>query len=116
MKKKADQQSSYRVMAEYASSGIWLIKQQGVFRHSGVSWSYLKLPTALSDQFSTWIDYYNSKLNFNNTDNFDVEAFNEEGLRLATELKRFLGDRSSVEFQGELESGGLLDPVPIEVA
>lgn len=97
-------------MAEYASSGIWIKKQLGGFRHVGVSYSYLKLPPSLVAGFTGWIDYYNKYARY---DNFDADALNEEGLRLAIELKGYLGEGSSVEFQGETQFGELLEPVII---
>jgi len=110
-KKNQGEMTALRVMAEYDSSGIWVIGQQGVFRHGMTGYSALRLPTALKSRFIYWIEYYD-KILFD-PDNFDVDWFNAEGLALATELKAFLGDRYTVEFLAETEEGGLLPPLQI---
>ncbi len=110
MKNKAQKgkikMTALRVMAEYSSSGIWVIGQQGVFRHGMISHSSLRLPKPLADRFDHWISYYDKVLF--DPDNFDVDWFNADGLALATELKAFLGDMYTVEFLAETEEGGLL--------
>ncbi|MEO8609198.1 MAG: hypothetical protein ABI690_15010 [Chloroflexota bacterium] len=93
-----------RVMAEYMSSGIWVIGERGAFRHGMIEHASLKLPTNLAQAFNDWIEWYEDNLS---TDEviFDIEKFNAEGLRLATELKKFLGSDVYVEFVPEGEKG-----------
>lgn len=105
-----------RVMAEYGSSGIWGFSEKGNggWRHGMVEHYRLKLPRELSDRFDTWIqDYEDMNLGTGKSGRLDNEAFNEEGMYLATELKRFLGQYRHVEYQGEGEDG-LLPAVTID--
>jgi hypothetical protein len=118
-----------RVMADYLSSGIWLMKPVGPFRHSMINHKKLRLPAELAKQFNDWIEWYNDNLpdpdrpafdlpaavaqEYNDWLDwflgepviFDVEKFNAEGLRLATALKAFMGADVYVEFQPERING-----------
>jgi hypothetical protein len=91
-----------RVMAEYASSGIWVIGEIGCFRHGMIGHSSLKLPQDLAIRFDRWIDLYWGMLE----DNFDADEFNKIGRALARDLKNHVGS-GYVEFIPELENGGL---------
>lgn len=91
-----------RVMAEYCSSGIWLIGRHGVWRHSMIEHSSLRLPTDLSSRFEQWIDLYITQLD---NANFDTESFNCTGRALAKELKSHLGAEVYVEFIPESDEG-----------
>ena len=92
-------------MAEYGSSGIWLVKQCGVFRHSMIEHSGLNLPKSLSAKFDRWIEKYEENLlpDFS----FDTDQFNAEGRRLAKELFDFMKGKAEIEFVPENYDGGL---------
>lgn len=101
-----------RVMAEYGSSGIWAVGQQGAFRHGAVGYSALRLPTSLSRRFEAWIESYDDRLTFSDTVTttnpaFDSEKFNAEGRLLAQALKAHVGPETYVEYLPELPDGGL---------
>ncbi len=84
-----------RVMAEYGSSGIWVIGTKGVWRHGMIEHSSLRLPKELSAKFVEWIEEYYQILT---DENFDKESFNKRGRELAQELKNIVGDEVYVEF------------------
>jgi hypothetical protein len=96
-----------RVMAEYGSSGIWVVARRpgGLFRHGMIEYADLGLSTALSAEFASWVERYEHD---NPNGDLDTEAFNAEGRRLANALKAFLGTAYSVEFQGEADDGSLM--------
>lgn len=88
-----------RVMADYESSGIWVIDLKFVpFRHRMIKHESLKLPKELSQKFTDWIRVYWK--NYEDHVNFDVEKFDKQGLELAQELKSFLGKNYYVEYEG----------------
>ena len=94
---------SVRVMADYDSSGLWLMKPVGVFRHGGISYEALKVSPALAAQFAAWIEaywdfYFEEK-------NFDIDVFNQRGRELSLALKAHLGQESYVEFVPEGTKG-----------
>lgn len=95
-----------RVMAEYGSSGVWKSRKvKGLFRHGMVELADLGLSPALTARFVAWITTYEED---NLAGRLDVEKFNIEGRALAVELATHFGE--AVEFQGELEGGGLGPP------
>ena len=100
-----------RVMAEYASSGMWEIGTVGLFRHGMVGAGYLKLPAELAAQFEQWIASYELKLE---DAPFDTDAFNQTGRTLAQALKAHLGPDSYVEFVPEDAETGLGTPEIME--
>lgn len=103
-----------RVMAEYGSSGIWGIGQQGLWRHGMIEHSALGLPADLAQRFEQWIDFYDTRLADNN---FDTAAFNRVGKTLALELKTHLGAAVYVEFVPEFDGGnGLGEAEEIQLA
>ncbi len=79
-----------RVMADYGSSGIWVIGQIGPFRHGMIKHRSLGLSAELARRFDEWIDEYTSRLD-PSRGALDVAAFNAKGRALAKDLKRFLG-------------------------
>lgn len=92
-----------RVMAEYGSSGVWKSRKvKGLFRHGMVELAELGLSPALAQRFIAWIATYE---NDNLAGRLDIEHFNTEGRALALELASAMNE--PVEFQGELEGGGL---------
>jgi hypothetical protein len=92
-----------RVMAEYGSSGVWLIGQQGAWRHVMIEHSSLRMPAELAEGFRRWIDWYERWLE---DAPFDTPPFNAEGRRLASALKRFVGPDVYVEFVPKTDRGG----------
>jgi hypothetical protein len=92
-----------RVMAEYASSGIWVIGRIGFFRHGMIGYSSLKLSPDLARRFEKWIELHWEMLE----NNLDVEEFNQIGRTLARALKNHIGKSGYVEFIPELAMGGL---------
>lgn len=99
-------------MAEYGSSGIWKLStgRGGVFRHGMVEHAGLGLPPELALRFVAWIERYENE-NLDGT--LDADAFNRDGLELATLLGAHLGAQCHVEYLGEAANGGLLPAVVI---
>ena len=95
---------SVRIMAEYASSGLWLMRPAGVFRHSGIGADALNLPPELKIGFAQWIETYWGRLELEGTV-FDCDSFNATGRELAHALKAHLGPESYVEFVPESNEG-----------
>jgi hypothetical protein len=112
LRKDAASQNGYRVMADYASSGIWLMRSAGPFRHQMVTYESLGLPKELSQRFEKWIASFDDR--DANEELKNIQQFNATGMGLARELKNFLGDKTYVEFQGEAPGDNILDPVPIQ--
>ncbi|MBO0795301.1 MAG: hypothetical protein J2P36_30785 [Ktedonobacteraceae bacterium] len=106
MAKKQNILPKLRVMAEYGSSGIWMIGQIGIFRHGMIEHHALGLPPELARHFDEWIMEYTSPLE-NPGHSLDVTGFNATGRALAAELKRFLGPAYQVEYLPEKEDGSL---------
>lgn len=95
-------------MAEYCSSGIWVIDGgPGPFRHGMIEHAALRLPAALAQRFDEWIEAYET------LDDEGTTAFNLVGLQLATELKQIVGSGVYVEFVAEASGGGLGETIPI---
>lgn len=87
-----------RVMADYHSSGIWVIEPMLGFRHGMISHEDLGLLANLSNKFKKWIETYNARLN---NQDFDIKEFDHKGLELAKELKSFVGPSIYVEYEPE---------------
>jgi hypothetical protein len=85
-----------RVMAEYGSSGVWVVKPFGPFRHGMIGHKKLGLPDDLARGFREWIDKYWRVLDA--PAHFDAESFNLEGRRLAQALKAFVGSETDVVY------------------
>lgn len=101
----------YRVMAEYGSSGIWvLVAKGGAFRHAMIEHGALGLPAEVCRRFAAWIERYEVE-NLDGT--LDVADYNAEGRALAVLLKAHVGPEAHVEHQGEASDGGLLPPETI---
>lgn len=112
MAKKQNISPRLRVMAEYGSSGIWVIGPIGPFRHGMIEHHALGLPLELAQQFDGWIMEYASPLE--NPDHpLDIASFNATGRALAGALKRFLGPTCEVEYLPEQEDGSLGAAEPI---
>jgi hypothetical protein len=92
-----------RVMAEYASSGIWVVEPYGPFRHGMIEHRSLGLADDLARGFREWIDRYWKVLDA--PEEFDTQSFNEEGRRLAIALKRHVGPATKVLFASEAADG-----------
>jgi hypothetical protein len=88
-----------RVMADYGSSGIWLVETTGGFRHSMLGHDSLQLPESLSEAFDQWIEHYWKALD--DPDSYDEQWMISRGRELATELKRFLGPEVTVLYASE---------------
>lgn len=99
--------SKLRVMADYESSGIWVIEAIGPFRHGMISHESLKLPVDIANRFDEWITLYWKRLR---DPDFDSDEFNDFGRAIAKELKQFVGDDVYVEFVPELPDGDLGEP------
>jgi hypothetical protein len=99
-----------RVMAEYGSSGIWVIGQVGVFRHGMIEHGDLRLPGEVAERFGRWIAAYEDRLEDPPPPPFDYGAFNREGRALAEALKRHVGAGTYVEFLPETDEGTGLGP------
>lgn len=97
-----DKPKKLRVMAEYTSSGIWVIEQTGPFRHGGVSHETLSLPQELKDRFNDWIQLYDKNLE----GKLDLGEFDRIGLGLAQDLKKFMGSDVYVEYEPEKSDFG----------
>lgn len=103
-------------MAEYASSGIWVIGAIGPFRHGGIGHSSLGLPQDLAQRFEQWIELYWGRLDYPEFQHlgFDADEFNRIGRSLAQDLKAHVGPNGYVEFIPELEAGGMGEAEIIE--
>lgn len=80
--------TSLRVMADYASSGIWVMEQTGPFRHGMIEYSELGISQELSNDFGNWIIGYDRALE----GKLDVDKFDKTGMSLAIRLKQELPD------------------------
>lgn len=90
-----------RVMADYKSSGIWIMEEVlPGFRHGMISHEALNLPKELSDKFNKWIETKWTWLS-KKPSKEEVEEFNRVGSQLAQELKKFLGPEYYVEFESK---------------
>ncbi len=96
-------------MAEYSSSGIWIIGGIGHFRHGMIEYHNLKISDRLEKLFKEWILYYEKKLD----GDFDVDILNADGLKLASELKSELGNAFEVRYAGEDADGSLTSEIEI---
>lgn len=79
---------SLRVMADYSSSGIWIIEQAGPFKHSMANYSDLGISEKLSNAFEKWITEYDKALE----GKLDKQLFDKTGRDLALDLKKELPD------------------------
>lgn len=91
-------------MADYHSSGIWVIETTLGFRHGMVSYEVLGLPDDLKGKFEKWIETYNTRLH---NQSFDIKEFEHKGLELAKELKSFVGPSIYVEYNPEESDFGV---------
>ena len=87
------------VWPEWGSSGIWNPAIEGT-AVSMVSHQQLGLPEWLASQFDCWITRYDDFLPDHPND-FPWEDFDSEGLTLALELARFVGDKYRIEHKGK---------------
>ena len=94
-----------RIMAEYASSGLWVVESSGPFRHGMISAHHLGLTPSLEIALNQWIALYHAC----QSPDFNTCAFNQEGRRLALEVKRQLGERARVFFVAENADGSIGD-------
>lgn len=92
-----------RVMADYSSSGIWVMEPVLGFRHGMIDCRSLGLPEELSNRFKDWIEMYDNNLN---EKDLKLEEFDRIGLQLAKDLKKFLGPETYVEYEPEKSSSG----------
>jgi hypothetical protein len=94
-------------MAEYESSGIWVVGQVGAFRHGMISHQELHLEAELSNRFDKWIYSYFGALPYQEFAEIalDIDAFNAEGRELARLLKAFVGPDVHVEYVPETKTG-----------
>jgi len=88
-----------RVMADYGSSGIWVVESRGPFRHGKIEHQALRLPLDLSGRFNAWISDYWQVLDA--PDRFDKGRFVAAGRELARELKSFVGSEVRVVYAAE---------------
>ena len=88
-----------RVMADHASSGIWVIGgapppwRQGMVDHTA-----LGLSEELTARFEAWITLYEQQ---ELDGKLDIDSFNREGLELAKSLKQVMGPDVYVEYEPE---------------
>lgn len=85
-----------RIMPEYGSSGIWVVKSHGPFRHGMIEHRDLDLPEEMARGFREWITQYWKILDA--PAEFNSELFNKEGRRLAQALKAYVGSATKVLF------------------
>jgi hypothetical protein len=92
------------VWPEWASSGLWHPEAGKAVPCpvTMVEHETIGLSSGLSAEFNRWIERYDD---YNPPDEtFDWDTFDKEGLRLANALALFVGDRFSVEYQGQVAS------------
>lgn len=99
-------------MAEYCSSGIWVVGPSGPFRHGMIRHERLRLSAKLSRKFSRWIHEHDTRLP---KGKLDLPRFNRKGRALMCELQKFLGPRCVIEYEPieELEDPEV-DPAILE--
>ena len=86
-----------RVWQEYSSSGIWWIENpKQITPIKMVSYEMLNLPQNLITDFQSWIDEFDNNQPFPQED-WDWKKFDNQGHKLAQQLKSFLGDEYYVE-------------------
>jgi hypothetical protein len=89
------------VWPEWGSSGIWHPHRRGEDGPVAmVSHNTIGLPVELSARFEKWIDWYDD-YQPDYPDAFPWESFGQEGLALAFELARFVGDHYDVEYKNK---------------
>lgn len=91
-------------MADYHSSGIWIMKPMLGFRHGMFSYEALGLPNDLKSKFKKWIEIYNARID---NQDFDTKEFDRKGLELAKELKSFVGPQVYVEYEPQESDFGI---------
>ncbi|MDH5542016.1 MAG: hypothetical protein OEY64_03520 [Nitrospinota bacterium] len=96
----------YRVWPEFGSSGIWILDEP-LQTSAGkmIEHSCLKLPKELCMDFNKWIEWHWNCQPDLQGDNFNWEAFDKEGYKLATQLKNYLDCETYVEYKN--------NPVPM---
>jgi len=99
-----------RVMAEYETSGIWLVELDGV---SLIEHEDIGLPQQLSDRFYKWIALYFGRLTDSGAAEWPLDRFNAMGRELAKELKNFVGPDIGIEYIPELPGDLAGPPEPI---
>jgi len=101
-----------RVMADHASSGIWVIgSAPPPWRHGMIDHSALGLDKDLARRFTAWITRYEEEAL---EGKLDIEAFNRDGLELARRLKDALGRNVYVEYDPEWSADPRPHPIVIE--
>lgn len=91
-------QNGLRVMAEYASSGIWAIclpGERAPFRHQMISHQTLGLPEVMTTRFECWVADCSQWLEWKRgyqAVSRPVEELNAEGRLLAQALKLHVGE------------------------
>jgi hypothetical protein len=78
-----------RVMAEYMSSGIWVIGEIGPFRHGMIEHKSLRLPAKLAREFNAWIEWYLDNL-IEDDAALDKAKYTLEGKHLTQELEGWI--------------------------
>jgi hypothetical protein len=104
-----------RVMAEWSSSGIWMIGDYGGFRHAMVNPEQLGVPVELAERFRAWIAAWEAGASLslpwseriNVAEVPDYNQINEEGRVLARALKQHFGSDARVCFAPETPTGDL---------
>jgi hypothetical protein len=97
MEKQLQFPKTLRVMADYGSSGIWVVEPVGPFRHGMIEHQDLRLPPDLARRFTAWInDYWQAR-----DSQFDKSKFITVGRELARELKAFVGTGVRVFYAAE---------------
>lgn len=97
----AERPQGVLVAAEYASSGVWGVDlvDPNAPHIGGLLRDHLGLPQELDRRFDEWIEWYWDYAD--ESKRFDLDAFNQRGRELASELKRHLGADVRVYFSPE---------------
>jgi len=99
-------------MADYASSGIWVIgAAPPPWRHGMIEHETLGISSVLAHRFDEWIAWYERD---HTAGKLDAARFEEEGLSLAGALKRELGSEVYVAFTPEPTDGQPVPSIAIE--
>ncbi len=86
-------------MAEFESSGIWVVKSIGSFRHDEIDHQSLGLPESLAREFDKWIEHYEGVLG--DEEPYDQEWMVSKGRELAVRLKKHVGKDTTVLYSSE---------------
>lgn len=87
-----EQVTKIKVMADYGAC---------TWDHDGAAFNFdsIGIPQSLVSKFTEWEEWY--EMNLSAPEKFDVAAFDKRGLKLAGELKQYVGEDVQVTYFSE---------------